>query len=136
MKSIHDLDYSNVQKKLCEYEKPKSMSDNATDKEISDLLTKLILKEEFGIEDTPVKPKQKIKVKFLLEKTIDKCYHTCPYFDLEGMEHCMICTHPYFKDKEAYANCIISHPDCDDGFPKDCPLLKEQNVKIGEDNAK
>jgi hypothetical protein len=55
-------------------------------------------------------------------KEIKRCYHECLYFgtSMDGME----CLHPYFNDKGAYSNMIISHPDCDNGFPKDCPLMK------------
>ena len=58
--------------------------------------------------------------------TIDKCYHTCPYFTTEGGPGpVMVCNHPYFDDKESYDNYIISHPKCDTGFPDKCPLLKK-----------
>lgn len=58
------------------------------------------------------------------EIEIDRCYHTCPYFTLDGgPSPCMVCGHPSLKDWEGFG--IISHPDCDDGFPKDCPLLKK-----------
>lgn len=58
-----------------------------------------------------------------IEKEIEKCFHTCPYFGLIGHE--MICEHPIFDNNpDTYSRCIISHPDCDVGFPKKCPLLK------------
>ena len=68
-----------------------------------------------------------MKVKVSYEKDIKRCYHDCPYFgsSQDGME----CGHPYFKPllkKNSYANMIISHPDCDEGFLKECPLFKEQ----------
>ena len=67
----------------------------------------------------------KIKVTIVIETEIERCYHECPYFQLDGGPGpIMICGHPYFNDKGAYAGCIISHPDCDNGFPKECPLLK------------
>ncbi len=64
----------------------------------------------------------KIHVKKVIECDIEKCYHTCPHFTLYGNE--MSCGHPYFDDKGAYAGMIISHPECDSGFPKDCPLFR------------
>jgi|AntAceMinimDraft_18_1070375.scaffolds.fasta_scaffold04883_5 hypothetical protein len=58
--------------------------------------------------------------------TITKCFHECPYFSTEGgPSPIMVCNHPYFDDKEPYDNCIIHHPQCDTGFPDDCPLLRE-----------
>ena len=63
------------------------------------------------------------------EVEIDRCYHTCPYFGLDGgPSPTMFCGHPYWNDKGAYAGCIISHPECDDGFPDECPLLKENGI--------
>lgn len=55
--------------------------------------------------------------------TIERCYHTCPFFALEG--HVMICEHPSLEGKDFDAHAIIEHPDCDLGFPKECPLLKK-----------
>jgi hypothetical protein len=47
----------------------------------------------------------------------------CPYFDTEGMEHSMVCNHPFWKDKEPYANYIITQDNRGIGkFPKKCPL--------------
>ena len=58
-------------------------------------------------------------------KTIKKCFHSCPYFEIEaGMTKAMICT-----NKEAPYKHIISHPECDNGFPKLCPLIKEEIKK-------
>ena len=57
------------------------------------------------------------------EKTVEinRCYHECPYFGTEGGPGpVMVCNHPKNKTmEEAY---IISHPECDDGFPDECPL--------------
>lgn len=61
---------------------------------------------------------------------IDRCYHTCPYFTLEGGPGpIMVCSHPFWNDKDAYAGCIISHPECDDGFPSLCPLFKDNGIE-------
>lgn len=73
----------------------------------------------------------KIKVvrKVSVEKEIDRCYHQCLYFGLEGGPGAvMICNHPKAPKK----GFIISHPDCDNGFPKDCPLLKKLNNRRTE----
>jgi hypothetical protein len=40
----------------------------------------------------------------------------------------MYCKHPYWDDKGSYAGFIISHPECDDGFPSLCPLYKENGM--------
>ena len=62
-------------------------------------------------------------IKKVIKKRIRTCYNSCPYFTTEGMEHSMVCGHPYFDDKPIYSNYIISHPECDRGFPKKCPIL-------------
>lgn len=63
------------------------------------------------------------------EVEIDRCYHTCPHFALDGgPSSIMYCSHPYWNDKGSYAGCIISHPQCDTGFPDQCPLLKENGI--------
>lgn len=56
--------------------------------------------------------------------SISKCFHECPYFELEGgPSPMMVCGHPTFKSNpDPYAGCIISHPECDKGFPAKCPL--------------
>jgi len=57
----------------------------------------------------------------LITKNITRCYHQCPYFALDGGPGpVMCCDHP-----KAEHWGIISHPDCDNGFPKKCPLLRE-----------
>lgn len=78
-----------------------------------------------------------MKVTFTMK--INECYYTCPYFDLKyyignrsasqrTINHdgssgpAMVCSHPDVPE-DPY---IISHPDCDNGFPKLCPLIKEQ----------
>jgi len=75
---------------------------------------------------SPENPKKELS--FLVNgKKISKCYQDCPYFDIDGGPGpVMTCNHPKtiaLSDKigtEAFY--IISHPDCDTGFPKKCPL--------------
>ena len=61
-----------------------------------------------------------------IERDIKRCYHECPYFDVEGMEHAMVCRHPKAPGEPPYQGLIISHPDCMTGFPKECPLTQPQ----------
>jgi hypothetical protein len=62
-------------------------------------------------------------------KEITQCYHECPFFGLEGgPSPTMCCQHPYWNNKGAYAGCIISHPECDNGFPPQCPLFQENGM--------
>lgn len=57
------------------------------------------------------------------KSSVLRCYHECPYFDLEGSPSpVMTCTHP-----EAESPYIISHPACDEGFPSKCPLWVKEN---------
>ncbi|MEN6550094.1 MAG: hypothetical protein ABFE07_28965 [Armatimonadia bacterium] len=57
-----------------------------------------------------------------VEVWIEKCYYECPHF---GLEHgAMYCKHPNIQG--VYGGYIIEHPDCDTGFPKDCPLIRRQ----------
>lgn len=62
----------------------------------------------------------KIKVTKVIEREITRCYHQCPYFntDMDGM----FCEHPSIGPNQWDVR-IISHPDCDTGFPKKCPLV-------------
>jgi hypothetical protein len=56
---------------------------------------------------------------------IKQCYYSCPFFDtsMDGME----CNHPYWKDKGAYENMIITQDNSRNGkMPEKCPLKKEQ----------
>ena len=54
---------------------------------------------------------------------ITRCYHQCPYFELDGGPGAaMYCGHPSIG--EWPAGYIINHPECDEGFPSACPLLK------------
>jgi len=60
---------------------------------------------------------ESIKVKVSHEKEITRCWHQCPYFSLEI--NVMVCDHP-----DAESPYIISHPECREGFPEKCPLIK------------
>jgi hypothetical protein len=58
---------------------------------------------------------------------IKKCYNSCPFYgtSMDGMQ----CNHPYWKDKGAYDNMIISQDNSRDGnIPEKCPLRKEPLV--------
>ena len=58
-----------------------------------------------------------------VEREVTRCYHECPYFSTEGMEHAMVCEHPQAPGDPPYKGFgVISHPDCITGFPKECPL--------------
>ena len=66
-------------------------------------------------------------VVFIMEKEIKikECYHSCPFFgtSMDGME----CKHPYWKDKGAYENMIITQDNSRDGnIPEKCPLKNGQ----------
>ena len=81
--------------------------------------------EQMERENKRKQQPKEIEVSTSLTRKITRCYHECPYFGLDGGPGpAMVCNHPSFND-EPYAGCIISHPDCDDGFPDKCPLLKE-----------
>lgn len=61
-----------------------------------------------------------MRVTKLIVKDISRCYHECPYFRLDGGPGpVMTCEHP-----QADSIYIISHPECDTGFPARCPLLR------------
>lgn len=55
-------------------------------------------------------------------KEVNRCFHECPYFSLEGHE--MVCDHPDAPGEPPYKGLIIQHPQCDEGFPPECPLTK------------
>ena len=64
---------------------------------------------------------------FNMEKEIKitGCYHSCSFFgnSMDGMQ----CNHPYWKDKGAYENMIITQDNSRDGkIPEECPLKNEQ----------
>ncbi len=68
----------------------------------------------------------KITVKRIISSKIDHCYHQCPYFSVST--NMMECGHPYWDEaakKDPWVRMIISHPECDTGFPKECPLIKD-----------
>jgi len=61
-------------------------------------------------------------MKVTLTKNIERCYHECPYFELDGgPSPVMVCDHPKAPD----SGYIISHPQCMNGFPEKCPLVRE-----------
>jgi len=75
-----------------------------------------------------------MKVKVNYEKEISKCYRECPYFGTDGggPGPVMICHHPEIEKRSqitgnTYEGAIIDHPECDNGFPSECPLIKEYN---------
>lgn len=63
---------------------------------------------------------------------ITRCYHECLHFGIDGgPSGAMVCHHPEIeKQYKETGNIgvfyIISHPDCDDGFPPKCPLLSTE----------
>jgi hypothetical protein len=60
------------------------------------------------------------KMLVTFKKSIKKCYHECPHFELDGGPGpVMTCSHPDAPN----SGYIISHPDCDNGFPKKCPVM-------------
>lgn len=69
-----------------------------------------------------------MKVTKVITREISRCYNDCPYFTIgrwpDGWPgSVMICDHPNAPD-DGY---IISRPQCDEGFPEKCPLLKVTN---------
>ena len=78
-----------------------------------------------------------IEVTKTTKRTIERCYHDCPHFYLDGGPGpVMACGHPdtearYEKLKNLAEIYIISHPNCDNGFPERCPLLPEnKNLEL------
>lgn len=60
------------------------------------------------------------KIKIITETEIDHCYYECPYFGIEIRPWpTMVCNNPDAKSTD-----IISHPQCDTGFPAKCPAKK------------
>ena len=63
-------------------------------------------------------------MKYIKEKIVKGCYHECTFFstDADGMK----CKHPFFDDKDAYENMIITQQNSRDGsIPEKCPLRIE-----------
>lgn len=59
--------------------------------------------------------------------TITSCWNKCPFFatSMDGMQ----CNHPYWDDKAAYANMIITRDNSINGkAPDECPLRVEPLV--------
>lgn len=58
----------------------------------------------------------------LVSKVVEECIHSCDFFStsMDGME----CSHPYFDDKGAFENMIISQSDRG-SIPADCPLRRD-----------
>lgn len=55
---------------------------------------------------------------------IKKCYYSCPFYGTSMDD--MQCNHPYWEDKGAYDNMIITQDNSKDGkFPEKCPLRIE-----------
>ena len=74
-----------------------------------------------------------MKIKVTKTETIDSCCHQCPYFGVDdGPGGAMVCEHPdinkkYKETGDMSVLYIISHPECDNGFPKKCPLFSHIN---------
>jgi len=60
-------------------------------------------------------------MKYIREQIVNECYHECNFFstNMDGMK----CNHPYWEDKGAYDNMIITQDNSRDGnIPEKCPL--------------
>lgn len=54
-------------------------------------------------------------------EVVTGCFNQCSFYssDMDGMK----CTHPFFKNKGAYENMIITQSNSRDGkVPEKCPL--------------
>lgn len=53
---------------------------------------------------------------------VTRCINHCSLFSttMDGMQ----CNHPYFDDKDAYENMIITNREGMNGIPDKCPLRK------------
>ena len=63
------------------------------------------------------------------EIKIKECYRSCPFYgySMDGME----CNHPYWQNKGAYENMIITHNNSTNGkIPEKCPLRKSELTTI------
>ena len=54
-------------------------------------------------------------------KEVNKCYGECLYFGILG--GVTVCEFAHAED----LGYIISHAECDNGFPEKCPLIKLYN---------
>jgi len=76
-----------------------------------------------------------IEVIKVIKLKITHCYHQCPHFGVDGgPSGPMMCNHPeiekkYEETRDIGVFYIISHPECDEGFPKKCPLLAHAKGK-------
>jgi hypothetical protein len=61
--------------------------------------------------------------KYVNEKEVTQCYHSCPFFKLEG--NLMTCGHPKFEGGDPYDSLIISQDNSRDRVPDKCPLREE-----------
>ena len=61
-------------------------------------------------------------MKVIITKDINRCWHECPHFrtTMDGMS----CGHPYWGDKNSYANLLDRDEVRNNVYPKSCPLLK------------
>ena len=78
-----------------------------------------------------IKKNKKIKVN--VTKEIERCVD-CPFHGIDGgPSPVMMCFHPSATTLElAY---IIHSPECNNGFPERCPLLKENETKDKRQNT-
>ena len=60
---------------------------------------------------------------------VTQCYHECPFFAVEDIARLMICKHPYWKNKAAYAGTIINHGNSKGRVPDKCPLRKSDYIE-------
>ena len=61
-----------------------------------------------------------MEIEVTLTKKIERCYHDCPHFGIDGGPGpVMVCDHPDAPER----GYIISHPECEQGFPPKCPEL-------------
>ena len=69
----------------------------------------------------------RVKRVITIDKVIYQCKFSCPYYGNVGNE--MVCEHPLAPDD----GCIITHPECMEGFPKECP--EARGAKVGDGSA-
>jgi hypothetical protein len=71
-----------------------------------------------------------MKLKMIVEKEIENC-NQCPFHGIDGgTGPAMICKHPSIDNTKLENAYVISHPECDTGFPEKCPLLKSKAGKV------